>query len=246
MDQAAHTSYEHLLIPARIAILKQLDQAGGGADETPARWDNVRRWLRDPKELEDWRVLAGALIRLHDPANPHAPASADPIGTLAEFLERTSFTLNFRRLTLEIPESLGRKPAAGAPLSIYHPASAGDKPALLLQPSGEGERDPQRRVWTYSFRLPEAQTLTYRPGDALWATLPLREDWMFTWVRCHSLMYQFERLARPPRLHQTKEEATKGTLEEAVRLTIVPAEGVPRLPDLIPVVRLAARSEPRP
>jgi hypothetical protein len=238
VDQAARTSYEHLLVPGQAAVLRQLEQAGGGAEETRARWDNVRRWLREPKELEDWRVLAGVLIRLHDPAGPQAPASADPVSGLADFLERTSFTLSIRRLTLEIPESLGRKPAANAPLSIYHPASAGEKPALVLQPSAEGERDPRRRVWTYSFRVSEAQTLTYRPGDSLWAALPLRDDWMFTWVRCHSLMYQFERLTRPPRLHQAKEEATRGTLEEEVRLTIVPDDAVPRVPDLMPVVRL--------
>lgn len=237
VHQTAHTSYEHLLEPAQAVVLKQLEQGGGGA-ETPARWENVRRWLRDPKELEDWRVLAGVLIRLHDSAGSHAPEAADPVSGLADFLNRTSFTLNIRRLTLEIPESLERKPANDAPISIYHPASAGEKPALLLQPSSEGERDPQRRVRMYTFRLREPQTLTYRPGDSLWATLALRDDWMFTWVRCRSLMYQFERLTRPPRLHRTKEATTSGTLEEEVRLTIVPADGVPRLPDLMPVVKL--------
>jgi hypothetical protein len=237
VDQAAHTSYAHLLEPAQALVLKQLEQGGGG-DETKARWDNVRRWLRDPKELQDWRVLAGALIHLHDPAGSPPPESADPVSALADFLDRTSFTLKIRRLTLEIPESLECKPATDAPVSIYHPATAGEKPALVLQPSGEGERNPQRRVWTYSFRLREPQTLTYRPGDALWATLPLRDDWMFTWVRCHSLMYQFERLTRPPRLHRTKEATTSGTLEEEVRLTIIPADGVPRVPDLMPVVKM--------
>jgi hypothetical protein len=237
VDQVARTSYSHLVEPAQALVLKQLEQSGGG-EETKARWDNVRRWLRDPKELEDWRVLAGALIRLHDPASPLMPESADPVSALADFLSRTSFSLKIHRLTLEIQEGLERKPAADASVSIYHPASAGERPALILQPSGEGERDPQRRVWTYSFRLREPQTLTYRPGDALWATLPLRDDWMFTWVRCHSLMYQFERLRRPPRLHRTKEATTSGTLEDEVRLTIIPADGVPRLPDLMPVVKL--------
>jgi hypothetical protein len=242
VDQKAHTYYERLLGPAQAAVLKQLEQAGSGAEETRARWESVRNWLRDPKELEDWRVLAGVLIRLHDPSSQHTPESADPVATLAEFLGRSSFTLNIRRLTLEIPESLEQKPAADANLSIYHPASAGDKPALVFQPSGEGERDAQRRVWTYSFRPREAQMLTYRPGDALWATLPLRNDWMFTWVRCRSLRYQFERLTRPPRLHKTKEEATtSGTLEEEVRLTVLPADGVPHLPDLIPIVLLPAK-----
>jgi hypothetical protein len=51
-------------------------------------------------------------------------------------------------------------------------------------------------------------------------------------------MYQFERLTRPPRLHRTKEATTSGTLEEEVRLTIIPADGVPRVPDLMPVVKM--------
>lgn len=239
VNQVAHSNYEHLLEPAQAAMLKQLEQAGGGTEETRARWVSVRNWLRDPKELEDWRLLASVLIRLHDPGSPQTPESADPVSGLAEFLDRTSLPLTIRRVTLEIPESLERKPAADAELSIYYPSSAGDKPALVFQPSGEGERDAQRRVWTYQFRLREPQILTYRPGDALWASLPLRDDWMFTWVRSRSLMYQFERLTRPPRLHKTKEATTSGTLEEEVRLTILPADGVPRVPDLMPVVRLS-------
>jgi hypothetical protein len=192
----------------------------------------VRNWLRDPKELESWRVLAGVLARLDD------SEAGDPVSALADFLGKASFTLDLRRLTLEVPESLGVKPAADARLSVFHPPSAGEKPALIFEQSGEGERDAQRRVWTYQFRPIEGQRLTYRPGDALWATLPLREDLMFTWVRGHSLMYQFERLVRPPRLHKMKEATTTGTLEEKVRLTITPPDGVPRLPDLMPVVRL--------
>jgi hypothetical protein len=228
----ARTNYEHLLEPGRAAVLGQLQQAGGGAEETRTRWDSVRNWLRDPKELEDWRILAGALARLHD------SEAGDPVSALAAFLAKTSFTLDLRRLTLEIPESLGVKPAAEASLSLYHPASSGEKPALVFEQSGEGERDAQRRVWTYQFRPIEGQRLTYHPGDALWATLPLRDDLMFTWVRGRSLMYQFERLTRPPRLHKAKEESSTGTLEENVHLTIAPADGLPRLPDLLPVVRL--------
>jgi hypothetical protein len=234
--QVARTNYEHLLEPGRAAVLSQLKQAGGGAEETRTRWDSVRNWLRSPQELEGWRVLATVLARLDD------PEASDPVTELAEFLAKPSFTLDLRRLTLEIPESLGVKPASGAKLLVHHPASAGDKPALALEPAGdgEGERDAPRRVWTYAFRLSDTQRLTYRPGDALWATLALRDDRQFTWVRAHSLMYQFERLTRPPRLHKTKDEPASGSLEEKVRLTILPAGGVPSIPALMPVVRLEA------
>ncbi len=155
-------------MPARSAVLSQLQQAGGGAEETKARWESVRNWLRDPKELGDWRMLAGALVRLHD------SEAGDPVSVFAAFLNKTSFTLDVRRLTLEVPESLDVKPTSDARLSIYHPASSGEKPALVFEQSGEGERDAQRRTLTYQFRPVEGQRLTYHPGDALWASLPLR------------------------------------------------------------------------
>ncbi len=239
VDQAARTSYEHLLEPARAVVLQQLRRAGSGAEETRARWQGVRDWLRDPKELEDWRALARVLIRLQDPAGPHAPETVDPVGALADFLERASFSITLRRLTLEIPDDVGRKPAADAALAIYHPASAGeDKPALTFKPSGEGERDARRRVRIYSFRLEESKTLPYRPGDALWATLQLQDEWTLTWVRCRSLMYQFERLSRPPRLHKNAEPASRGKREQEVRLLFLPPDDIPRVPDLMPVVLL--------
>jgi hypothetical protein len=83
--------------------------------------------------------------------------------------------------------------------------------------------------------------LTYKPGERLWASLPLRDDWMLTWARDRSSMYQFESLLRPPRLHKKDEPNTAGSLQEGVRVIIKPADGVPRVPDLMPVVRLEGR-----
>jgi GTPase SAR1 family protein len=223
--------YEQLLEPARAAVLSQLQQAGGGPNETRSRWETVQKWLRAPRELEDWRVVAVVLARLDD------PEASDPVTALAEFLERASFTLDIGRVTLEIPESLEIVPADKAALSIHHPASPGAKAVLKFEPS-KVERDAPHRVRTYSFRADEAQRLTYRPGDALWATLPLRDEQQFTWMRCRSSMYQFQCLARPPWLHKAKEEASSGIFAEKVRLTLTPSDGVPRVPDLMPVVRL--------
>lgn len=45
-----------------------------------------------------------------------------------------------------------------------------------------------------------------------------------------------------PRLHQAKEATTSGTLEEGVCLTIVPADGVPHVPELMPAVRLSSKN----
>jgi hypothetical protein len=230
--QAAGTNYDYLLPPARALVLRRLEQGGTGPEETPARWDAVREWLKDPEELASWRVLASALARLRD------PEAEDPVSALASFLGKRTFTIDVRRLTLEVPEDLKARPAPDAALSVYHPASAGEKPALTFEPSGEGRRDAGRRLWVYAFGRTAGGRITYRPGDALWATLPLRDGRMFTWARNHSAVYQFERLRRPPRLHKAGESNLSGTLEEGVRLVIEPPDGVPGVPDLMPVVRL--------
>ncbi len=237
--QVARTNYEYVLEPARAVVLEQLRQAGSGPDETPARWEAVRNWLQDPPELAAWRVLGVVLARLTD------PDATDPVTALHAFLGKSSFTIAFSKLVVEIPDSLKVKPGASATFNLYHPASAGeDRPALVLEQSGDGERLAKDRAWAYSFRLVEGQRITYRPGDRLWATLPLRDDWMLTWARDRSSLYQFERLLRPPRLHKKDEPNTTGSLQEGVRLTFTPADGVPRVPDLMPVVRLGG--EPRP
>jgi hypothetical protein len=231
--QVARTNYEYVLEPARAVVLEQLRQAGSGPDETPARWEAVRNWLRDPVELAAWRVVAVVLARLAD------PEAADPVTALHSFLQKSSFTIAFTKLVVEIPDSLKVKPGANATFNVYHPASAGeDRPALVLEQSGDGERQAKDRAWAYSFRLAEGQRITYRPGDRLWATLGLRDDWVLTWARDRSSLYQFERLLRPPRLHKRDEPNTAGSLQEGVRVTFTPADGVPRVPDLMPVVRL--------
>jgi hypothetical protein len=233
VQQVARTNYENLLEPARAVVLRQLQQAGSGAEETPARWEAVRAWLKDPEELASWRVVAVVLARLVEPDRP------DPVAALHSFLQKTSFSIAFNRLVLEVPDNLKVKPGAAATFNIYHPASAGeDRPVLVLEQSGEGEHQTKDRAWVYSFRLVEGQRITYRPGNRLWATLPLRDDWMFTWARDHSSLYQFETLLQPPRLHKKDQPNLEGRLEQGVRVTVFPADGVPRVPDLMPWVRL--------
>jgi hypothetical protein len=233
VQQSAGASYTNLLGPAQALVLRKLQEAGSGAAETPARWGPVRDWLKSPDELASWRVLATLAAGL---TRADAP---DPVSALAAFLQQPRFTVEIQRLTLEIPDSLKVKPAADASLSVYHLGGAEErKPALVFEQSGEGQRDAQRRVWTYSFRLLEGKRIVYQPGDRFWATLPLRDDRLLTWARYRSTVYQFECLRRPPRLHKASEPNTSGSLEEGVRLLITPDDGVPKVPDLMPVVRL--------
>jgi hypothetical protein len=230
VGQAARTSYEYLLEPGRSEVLTRLREAGAGDTETPERWAAVRNWLTNPQELVSWRVLALVLARLHE------PDPVDPVSDLASFLQKTSFALDLERLTLEIPDSLKVRPAPGAMLSVY--LKDEEKPALRFESSGDGRHDAQRRVTTYVYRPVEGQRLTYRPGDRFLAVLPLRDHFTLTWLRDRSAFYQFERLVRPPRLHKEDQPPTQGDLAEAVRVTVAPPEGLPRVPDLVPVVPL--------
>lgn len=232
--QAARTNYDYLLKPAREAVLQQLQASGTGEAETVSRWEKVSTWLAgNPQELAAWRVLALVLARLND------ADAIDPVTALVDFLQKSKFTIDVRLVTLEVPESYRARPAAGANLAVYHPATNADQPAIVCEPSGEGERDAQRRVMVYKFRAGERQRLTYTPGDVLWASLALREGQIFSWMRCRSTTYQFERLLLPPRLHKSNEPSNAGTPADNVRLTITPADGVPGVPDLLPEVRLA-------
>jgi hypothetical protein len=49
-------------------------------------------------------------------------------------------------------------------------------------------------------------------------------------------VYQFEHLLRPPRLHRTGEPSAEGMLLEGIKLALTPADGVPQVPDLMPIV----------
>lgn len=233
--QAARANFEHLLEPGREAVLVQLRKAGDGDEDSLSRWTKVGEWLgRDPPELASWRSLALVLARLND------PAATDPVSALASFLQKSSFSIEINQLTLEIPFRLqALKPSAGADLEIFHPATTPQGPAIACAAAGEGERDLDRRVTVYKFRPRDRRRLTYRPGESLSASLQLRDDQTLTWTRCHSTAFQFERLLRSPRVRPTNEPAGEGTLAEGVELTIVPADGVPRVPDLLPAVRPA-------
>jgi hypothetical protein len=231
VKQLAQTNYENLLEPAQKAIGEQLQQAESGTEETPARWQAVRKWLGSTDRLRDWRVLATLLARLHD------ARARDPVTEMELFLQASRYPIDVQRLTLEIPERLPQ-PGPDPPLTIHHATAAGVQPGIVLELDGEPERDARRRVWIYRFRRSKGEHFSYQPGDDLWASLPLRDDWQLTWARNYSSLFQFERLRRSPRLHKRGESNTAGTLEEDIHVALSPSDGVPPLPDLLPVVRL--------
>jgi hypothetical protein len=235
--RAAQGNYENLLDSGRAAVLRRLRQAGNDDRETPERWKDVRAWLQQgPEELADWRVLARVLHRLADPA----AEAFDPVDELISFLGRERFDITLTRLRLGIPRDLGVEPSGN--LSVIHEVG-GKATTLTLEPLGEGQYNPQTRVTTYTFRTTGEGSIVYRPGDELWAKLPLRKPgesggWALSWIRGRSRLYQFEHLERGAWLHQEGKDPSSGKYEEGLRLVPAGDTRIPRVPDLMPVVKL--------
>lgn len=232
--QAARTSYAPLLEAGRPVILRHLQEASPGGPETPKTWQAIRPWLADPPELASWRVLARLLVQLSEPDRPEP----DPVAELATFLGRDRFDLNLRGLTLELPDALKVRP--DGELTVYHRPAQGAEAALAFR-LGDRQHDANRGVSSYPLRARNGSALTYRPGDSLFAVLPVRDadnrEMALTWAGGRSLVYQFERLLKPPRLHRRDLEHLKGSVAEGVALMPGSPDAIPRLPDLVPFVK---------
>jgi hypothetical protein len=234
VESRARIAYDNLLAPTRALILQRLKDAGTGASESVSRWNGVRDWLKsEPEDLAAWRTLAVILVRLYN------PEAADPVSELAAFLGQTAFTIEIKRLTLRVPEDLNVKVPPTSLLSIYHPEPNKTEPALVFEQEDQAVRDTDRHQWIYTYRPRGGKSsvpIIYKPGDDFWAVLPLRDGLQFTWARSHSAMYQFQALNAAPRLHKATEANTEGKIAEGVVLEVSPKDGVPRVPDLMPVV----------
>lgn len=238
--QAAQIPEQRLIEAGRTALLAELQQLCPDGQETLDRWRALRRWLLSPSSgLEAWRVLATFLARIEH------PTAVDPVLALAEFLAKDRFTLRLHILTLRLPAGLGLTPAG--PLTVYHQHQSQPlAPLTFRSTEGQNSASAERGTIHYPFVADEVATVNYVPGDSLWAELPVRRatesgDWLLTWSVCRSQMYQFERLTRHPRLHRKEQPNTQGKLIKEAILAVTPATGVPRVPDLMPVVRLTPR-----
>jgi hypothetical protein len=230
--QLARSSYQSLLRPGRQEVLQHLRRAGKGRPDSEAAWEGVRAWLKDPAELLAWRTLATVLRRLD------SPDAGDPVSELEGFLAQKRFTISPTRLTLEVPERARVRPRAEARLEVLHPASD-RKPALAFDPIGEPARDAARGVWTWTYRLSAGQRIFYRPGEKLWAELPLRDGKQrLVWGDARSQRFAFDGLRRPPRVQGPGAASlSSGTAQEGMVLSFTPEDGVPRVPDLVPEVK---------
>lgn len=240
LTAALHASERNLLAAGQQAVLGKLQELNSDGRETPELWQKLRDWLKAPIELHSWRELARLIMRLSD------PLAEDPVQVFFNFLNKGQYEVELQRLVLKVPDGLRVAPAGK--LAIYHGVGTDVRTTLNFKRHGEPVADLDDKITRYVFVPESGETLTYRltyrPGNTLWADLPLKtpdkQDRLFTWSLCRSQLYQFERLVRPPRLHRADQQATDGDLIPDAGLSV--AVGiVPRIPDLMPVVKLSKR-----
>lgn len=236
---AAEASGKNLLAGGQKEILEQLQRLSPDGKETPELWRKLRDWLGSPKALQPWHELTLVVTHFYD--------SEDPLERLKTFLDQGQYGIELQRLVLRLPSALKIVPAGK--LAVFHGVGKDDPRTLLwFKQLGDARRDDGDQSTRYTF-VPEAgetlaYRLNYRPGDTLWAELPVKvdgQDRLFTWSVCRSQVFQFERLTRPPRLHRKDQLPVEGELAEDVGL-IVAVGMIPRLPDLMPVVKLTKKT----
>jgi hypothetical protein len=237
----ARASYQRLLGLGQQLVLQQLQQLSPDGRETHARWLEAADWLTAAPELRPWRDLAKVLTRLAD------GTATDPAAELANFLRRDRFTLDLNGAGLRVPfdvpvpDGLPQRLTPSGKLTVYQRGAGGERSLSFHQ---EGPGSPRDRSTLYRF-LPDGETsLDFRPGDQVWAVLPVTDGtgktWSLTWSRCRSQQYEFERLVKEPFVHAPPVSPPQGRVADGVGLSF--AEGaIPRVPDLMPPVTLKAR-----
>jgi hypothetical protein len=234
LRQAAKNSYKRLVDAGREAVLRRLKDATPNGTETPKTWLDIKPWLATG-DLSHWQKLANLLLRLSDPDR----RDYEPVADLRAFLDRDQFPLSLKRLTLEITDNLKLRPDGD--LIIYHKPTGEKQYATIAFTPDKG--DAERGVTIYSLRPKGGSTILYKPGEELFVKLPVLDsanrEKMLTWTISRSLVFQFERIIREPRLHRRNEDNLKGDLETDIHLAVPPGQGsIPTLPDLVPVVKL--------
>ena len=176
-------------------------------------------------------MLATTLARLQD------PVAGDPVNNLEAFIRQGKFELSIRQITLEIPDDAHVRPDGS--FTIYLRKLAGDPTPNVFERAGDERRDLARGASLWTFRSSQ-QTIPFEPGSSFWADLPVKyqdsANWKLTWSRSRSQVYQFQRLQEPPRLHAVGQSHLDGKLEDRVTLTLLPENGIPSLPALVPHV----------
>jgi hypothetical protein len=223
----ARAQYENLLAPGREEVLAQYRSTDKGKD-AGERWRRVRGWLLgSPAKLAPWRTLAMTLLRLEQ------SAPKEPVEALAAFLAVESFTFQIDEAVLDIPRLDRIEPAEKAPL-VVHVGERKASPALSFTPRGEGSDLPGGKLRRYTYQQP-GRKLTVRPGELVWAEVPLQGGKALAWWGWRSPRWSFEGLTQPPSLVEAgARPGVAGSAASGVTLRLRGESLVPPLPDLLP------------
>jgi GTPase SAR1 family protein len=233
---AARFSYERLMETAKPVVLRELKRLSPDGQETQERWKSAVRVLVDNADLREWSQLVKVLQRLA------GEVTNDPIAVLAAFVQQPNFNLRFNTIRVSIPDDMHEsRVRPNGKLTILH--RSGSPGEINFALGDEERRDNRLRTTTFAFNQQGSATVIYNPGEEFFATLPVRDasgkEWKLSWLMCRSDLYRFECLQRTPRFHEKDDAAParNGKLVD-VRLSLTPESGVPRVPDLMPVVIL--------
>ncbi|MFL5331432.1 MAG: hypothetical protein ACJ8C4_21290 [Gemmataceae bacterium] len=234
VQAAARNQYQKFLAPARLAIAEAYTKAPGGVEST-GKWLAGLRTASESPAMKSWGELARIYLRLMESDQP------DPFAAFAQFVSRDSYPIEIHSVRLTIPDDLAKShltPASPWILGLQN--VNGEVKNIRIEAAGSSAGSDANRATTYIFALKTPARLNYQPGDTLWAELDLKDasgtDWRLTWwgSKVRSRLYQFDRLNHAPRLHLKAQAHDEGDVADRVRLEILPADGMPRLPDFWP------------
>jgi hypothetical protein len=223
VKQAARSCYEQLVPAARVA----LSQLPIESSDNPLMAMTQR--AAGLANFKAWSELAQGLLKL-------TGDTQDPLAELENFAKLEIFPITIQEVALALPRDMPGgpfTPNGSWILYVQNPRGITMKRVLkLVEPIEVGQ--------PFRFRADDVKPLTYRPGDSLWSEVPLRDnqgnDWVLGWVGFGQLgkRYQFDRLARAPRLYRLDEKPEAGKFILDAKLAFIPPTGVPIVPDLVP------------
>ena len=226
-------SFDQLTLYGQQMILQRFRQSKPNGDDTPNDWREIAAWLKSPS-VQEFRQLIAYVAQVFD------AAAEDPAAAAIAFLERPSFELQLKELTLTIPNNIPQGPfVPGEELYVFlRPQGATSVRATLSfridrNLTTEGVRDKR-----YRYKLTQGEgTLAFKPLDEFGAELNLKKGdkiWNLIWSNARSASYAFESLMRPPAL-SSADSMERAATADGVTLTI---EGkFPAVPALLPEVR---------
>jgi GTP-binding protein EngB required for normal cell division len=221
---AANRTYARL-VPTGRALVRGAYGSPNDGPESPNRWRNALDSLAGRPEMKAWNDLARLALRL-------AGENTDPFAEFQAFVRKDRFELAPQSVDVVFPASARFVPTGSWILFVQPPGGQASKKLFRAPDSPTGDR--------IRFSAADAKPLTFRPGDLVWAELGVTDatkaDLQLTWWAngVRSKVFQFDRLARPPRLHPIDQKAETGQVADGVRIEFQPPGSVPRIPDLMP------------